>query len=530
MITLTIEDQQNPNKTQVVTLQPEATPNRECTIGRAETCELLLDSQEISRCHAKIVYTGYGAYRFSDLGSSGGSILNTRSIIAHQEYELKAGDILTLGRFNIGIFQIGNPDENTVVTRPIEPQPADFMPVYAIAPADFPRWKGDTTVRCAAIIDEAPSVKTFRFVADAPILFNYKPGQFVTLNLNINGEEVLRSYSISSTPSRPHTLEITVKRVPADQPELPPGLVSNWLHDNLRVGDAIAISGPLGKFSCWQHPSHKLLFISGGSGITPMMSMSRWLCDTVANCDVVFLHSAKTPAEVIYHPELMLLAARHHNFQPIITVTNWQSGQGWMGLRGRITTDSLKSIIPDFMERRIFVCGPNAFMAATKEIAVKLGFPMERYHEESFGTAKKFKPIPQPQPQAQPAPGSVFHQIFQAAPASPPPVAIAAPAVPASTPPAAPVAASAISVTFQKSSQKVAADGSSSILDLAEENSVKIRSSCRAGVCGTCKKKKVSGNIKMTDFDEEALEPSEQAEGFILTCVAFPLDEVTIDA
>ena len=251
MITLSIEDAHNPGKQQVVTLQQEASLNRECSIGRAESCGLVLDSQEISRFHGKIVYAGNGCYRFSDLGSSGGSTLNNRALVAHQESELKTGDILIIGRFSIVIFQIGNPDEKTLVTRQIEPQAADFMPVYAIDPANFPRWKGDLTVRCAAIIDETPTVKTFRFVANSPILFNYKPGQFITLNLNINGEEILRSYSISSTPSRPHTLEITVKRVPADRPDLPPGLVSNWLHDNLKVGDSIEISGALGKFSCW---------------------------------------------------------------------------------------------------------------------------------------------------------------------------------------------------------------------------------------------------------------------------------------
>jgi glycine betaine catabolism B len=76
----------------------------------------------------------------------------------------------------------------------------------------------------------------------------------------------------------------------------------------------------------------------------------------------------------------------------------------------------------------------------------------------------------------------------------------------------------------------VSGDGSASILEMAEENGVKIRSSCRAGACGTCKKKKLSGNVRMDDFDEEALEADEQAEGYILTCVSFPIEAVAIDA
>ncbi|HAX90272.1 MAG TPA: flavodoxin, partial [Cyanobacteria bacterium UBA11370] len=78
---------------------------------------------------------------------------------------------------------------------------------------------------CVGIIDETHDVKTFRFAADPPVLFTYQPGQFVILNLDINGKPVKRSYSLSSTPSRPHTLDITVKRTssPSDTPDAPPG-------------------------------------------------------------------------------------------------------------------------------------------------------------------------------------------------------------------------------------------------------------------------------------------------------------------
>jgi glycine betaine catabolism B len=530
MIILSIQDQQNPGKIQEMMLRPEAMVGKECSIGRSSACNLRLESQEVSRTHAKIIYAGHGCYAVCDLGSSGGSVLNGQVLVAQQQYALNAGDVLILGRFTVTIVQIGDPEEKTLAKSP--PEPAEFMPVYAVKPGSFPRWqKGDLTVRCAAIINEAPTAKTFRFVADPPVLFNYKPGQFVTLNLEIDGEEVLRSYSISSTPSRPHTLEITVKRVPAERADLSPGLVSNWLHDNLRVGSEIKISGPLGKFSCWQYPSPKLLLISGGSGITPMMSMSRWICDTAANCDVVFLHSAKNPADIIYHQELMMLAARHQNFQPLITVTSWQSGQGWLGLRGRITADLLKSLVPDFMERRIFVCGPGAFMEATKAIANQLGFPPEQYHEESFGGAKKAKSS-----RASLAPfsisssGGALRQILQGAVASLEPKPVKKPTKTSAKAAALPAKASGIVVTFQKSNQQVSGDGSTSILEMAEEKGVKIRSSCRAGVCGTCKKKKLSGNIRMDDFDEEALEPTEQEKGYVLACVSFPIDAVVIDA
>jgi glycine betaine catabolism B len=535
MITLSILDSQNSGKVQAVTLQPESMTSNECSIGRATSCDLRLDSQEISRNHGKIAYTSYGRYSFCDLGSSGGSILNDELLLSQQCCDLKVGDLLILGRFSITVMEIGDPDEKTIAKLPPQRKPEQYMPVYAVAPEKFTRWpKGELLVRCAEIIDEAPTAKTFRFVADPPVLFNYKPGQFVTLNLAIDGEEVLRSYSISSTPSRPHSLEITVKRVPAERENLPPGLVSNWLHDNMQVGHKIKISGPLGKFSCWQHPSPKLLLISGGSGITPMMSMSRWICDTAAECDVVFLHSAKHPADIIYHQELMTMAGRHQNFRPLITVTGWQSGQGWLGLRGRVTADLLQSLVPDLMERRIFVCGPGAFMEATKAIAKQLSFPMEQYHEESFGGTKKSKPpISAPDPSAVSGPsgsgnaGGALRQMLQAEVGS---AQKPAPKVVPAKVAATPAQTSGILVTFQKSDRQASGDGSASILEMAEENGVKIRSSCRAGACGTCKKKKLSGNVRMDDFDEEALETDELAEGYILTCISFPIEAVVIDA
>jgi glycine betaine catabolism B len=539
MINLRLLDPLNLSDFQDLPLRPEVMPEQKCTIGRSPTATVVLDSQEVSRWHAEITFR-QGAYYFTDTSSSGGSWLNERAAFAKQEYQLKMGDVLCLGRFTITITQIGDLAAATVVDDQLTPE--QYMPVSAIAPEQFGRWqKGDLTVRCAAVIDETPDVRTFRFVADPPLLFSYKPGQFITLILEIAGEEVLRSYSISSTPSRPHSLEITVKRVPPSSVEQQPGLVSNWLHDNMKVGVPVQINGPLGKFSCFQHPSRQLLFISGGSGITPMMGMSRWLCDTVATCDVVFFHSARTPADIIYHQELTLLAARHQNFRPLVTVTNWQSGQGWLGLTGRLHPDMLKSNVPDFLERMIFVCGPAAFMAATKAMIADLGFPMERYHEESFGdnkAKKKVAPVetpplddialetqnncslrdilrPQPEPDLSPA-------------GIPTPAPVVLPEVSLTVPPAA--AGVQISIVFQKSHQQVNCDQDESILDVAEQHGIKIRSSCRSGNCGTCKKMKVAGTVKMGDFDAEVLDQSEQEAGYILTCVAFPQDLVTIDA
>jgi glycine betaine catabolism B len=533
------------NTSREVFLKPENMASQRCQIGRAPGSSLVLESLEVSRLHGEISYRDC-AYYFTDAGSAGGSWLDEKAAFAHQDNALEVGSVIVIGHYTLTVIQAGDTDACTVVysspaAKPLTPE--QYMPVSAIDPNQFTRWqKGDLKVRCAEVIDETHDVKTFRFVAEPGLLFSYKPGQFLTLDLEINGEEILRSYSISSTPSRPHSLEITVKRVAAATPDLPAGLVSNWLHDNIKVGSEVKISGPMGNFTCFQYPSQKLLFISAGSGITPTMGMSRWLCDTMADCDVVFLHSARTPADIIYQQELMMMSARHKKFQPLVTVTKNNSGQSWLGLTGRVTANMLQSIVPDLLERVAFVCGPELFMAGTKKLLAELNFPAENYHEESFGGAKSAKSLT-PKSTMPPASlesfttpvvsgGGLRGLLNREVEVPEPSGAFAAPVQMPS--PAAlvidPIETIGHNIFFAKSGQNVACDGEESVLAVAESQGVKIRSNCRSGNCGTCKKRKLEGKVRMSSFDPEALEESEQEEGFILTCISFPEGRVVIDA
>jgi glycine betaine catabolism B len=411
MITLSLIDCLSPEVPRKLCIQPDLMPNRECSIGRSLASGLALDRPEISRLHAKLSYQN-GSYYFTDLASSGGSRIHNELVQPHQDYLLCVGDAIQLGNYQLTVIDLTTPEERTEVWEEVPLTPAQYMPVATIPTEQLDRWqKGDLTVRCLEIIDETADAKTFRFVAEPPVLFTYKPGQFVTLDVNIGGEQVLRSYSISSTPSRPHSLEITVKRVPAAGEGLPPGLVSNWLHDRVQVGGLINLRGPFGKFTCFNHPDRKILFISAGSGITPMMSMSRWIGDTMSDCDIVFLHSARHPDDIIYRQELELMSARHPKFRPLITLTRTQSGKGWLGLTGRIDANLIRSNIPDFADRTVFVCGPNAFMEATKQVLASINYPMDKYHEESFGASKKLK-SPQPESKsAPPAPANEFNVV-----------------------------------------------------------------------------------------------------------------------
>ena len=232
---------------------------------------------------------------------------------------------------------------------------SDFNTADFLNPMLTQTWtNGRHLVRCVKVIEETQDVTTFTFGMGQPMLFFFKPGQFVTLELEIDGERVMRSYTISSSPSIPYSFSITVKRVAG-------GKVSNWLHDNLKSGDQIAVHGPVGQFNCMDFPSNKVLLLSGGVGITPVMSMARWWFDTDSTVDMIFAHSARTPKDIIYARELEYMSTRIDNFQMHLVCEHNEIGQAWGGYRGYLNQPMLNLIAPDYMEREVFCCGPEPY-------------------------------------------------------------------------------------------------------------------------------------------------------------------------
>ncbi|MUG91086.1 FHA domain-containing protein [Scytonema sp. UIC 10036] len=557
MLKLKLFNSKAPTEGKELEINPEMLINGECFIGRSRNCGIVLPSSEVSRIHGSL-RREQEQYYFSDLASLGGSRINDEVANVNQKYLLKNNDIIRIGEFILTVEATSSNGHHLTQTEEVQTQPStqkksanitisvphqqvestrhpsEYMPVALVPPDQMSRWmKGDVMVRCVAVIDETHDVKTFRFAAEASLLFTYQPGQFITLNLEINGKPVKRSYSISSTPSRPHTLEITVKRVPSppDAPDISPGLVSNWLHDNLRVGHEIKISGPLGKFTCFANPSEKMLMISAGSGITPMMSMSRWVLDTAADCDIIFFHCARSPRDIIFRQELELMSSHNPKFRLAFSITRPEPGQPWWGFTGRLNEQLLYAIDPDFWQRTVYVCGPNSFMQGVKTMLEQIGFPMQNYYEESFGGAKKAKLPPSSTPVSPAANPPIAPTV--APPPSVEPVAEVTPTVAqpvVSTVVAAKLqTAGSVILVFSKSGKEITYGGEEPILDIAEEEGVNLDSSCRSGVCGTCKIRKLQGEVKYTG-EPEALDESEQEEGYILTCIAYPTGKVLIDA
>jgi len=341
--------------------------------------------------------------------------------------------------------------------------------------------RGRIEMRCAAVIPETADVRTFVLVPIMPTVLVYEPGQFVTLELAIDGKTVRRSYTMSSSPSRPHAISITVKRIPQ-------GVVSNWLHDHLHQHATLHLSGPHGMFSCFNAPAPKLLLFAAGSGITPIMSMLRWLADTASSADVVLINNVRTPSDIIFATELDYLGTRLGNQLRLgIMPAADCPGMAWNGPIGHFSDQLIQLWAPDFAEREVFACGPAGYMKVVRATLEGIGLPMAQYHEESFGT---------------PAVG------MMATTASPLLKSPASTVVAAQNLPPAEVKAT-VEIVFARSGKTVTTIEGDFLLDLAETHDVMIESGCRAGNCGTCKVLKTEGELSAADMDD----------GYVLTCV-----------
>jgi len=335
------------------------------------------------------------------------------------------------------------------------------------------------------ILPETPDVKTFCFRTTDQSWFRYLPGQFITVELPIDGRRVRRTYTISSSPSRPLSLTITVKAQPDSY-------ASRWMHDHLKVGDRIKAYGPAGIFSFHNHLADKYLFLSAGSGITPMMSMTRWLYDFGVQSDITFIHCARAPSDIIFRAEMERMAGRTDDLRLAWIVEQAEPYAAWTGYMGRLNQLQLELIAPDYMEREIFCCGPPPFMQAVRDILHLAGFDMERYQEESFQA-----PITD---QSQ-TPTFEDDVVLEAAEDA--------------------------ELVFAASGASVRCRQTDTVLSVAREAGIVVPSACQFGVCGTCRLRKLDGEVHMVH--NGGISDDDIAEGYILACCSHPLGKVTLD-
>ncbi len=356
------------------------------------------------------------------------------------------------------------------------------------------RWTSDVeeALVCCQVRQETHDVKSFFFRSPAGHTFSFEPGQFVTLELEIDGETINRCYTISSSPTRPHTISITVKRVPG-------GKVSNWLHDNLQPGAQVRVLGPAGEFTCARHPARKYLFLSAGSGVTPLMSMSRAHHELSEDRDIVFVHSARTPDDIIFARELDLIAATQGNFRTSFVCERLGARTNWPGVTGFLSLPLLKLIASDFMEREIFTCGPAPYMKAVRDLLNEAGFDSKRYHEESFSFETLIDDAPELLADVMPTPSG--EEIAQQT--------------------------NTFAVSFTRSNREIACGPDQHVLEAARQAGVRLPASCTQGMCGTCKVKLVSGQVEMKH--NGGIRQREIDQGMVLLCCSKPLTDLVVE-
>ena len=289
------------------------------------------------------------------------------------------------------------------------------------------------TLRCIGRRADTHDVTSWQFAATEGTLPAVLAGQCVTLHTEIDGKPQCRAYTLSSSPQDPFW-QVTIKDV---------GLVSHHLHQTLQLGDEIRVDGPFGDFNLAVLHCERPLLLSAGSGITPMWAMLRDELAKRPNADIRFIHSARSPEDVIFASDLAALAEAHAGVRHALVLEQAPAAYPWVG---RLTPAMLRELAPDLLARHVYLCGPAPYMAAVCTMLAELGLPAEQLHQESFG-------------------------------------------LPAGTSSTAPVAAGSdhFWLTLKKSGKKVKILPGQTLLAALEGAGETMVAACRAGVCGACR-------------------------------------------
>jgi ferredoxin-NADP reductase len=305
--------------------------------------------------------------------------------------------------------------------------------------------------RITGIVVETSDTKTF-VLKPSRQWAGFTAGQYVTIDVEIDGVRTRRCYSISSAVDAGRSFTITVKRAKG-------GRVSSWLHDQAKVGDVVTIGTAAGDFVLPVPLPAKLLLVSGGSGITPIFSLLLELAGRGRLDDVVLLHYARTREDVIFREHLAALADRHCGLRLELRYT--RGG----GTEPRFDEQALRRIVPDFADRHAFVCGPPALMEEVERLWERHGLT-DRLRRERFV-----------------APTAAIGE-----------------------------GATDARVTLVRSGKAFRTDGKGTLLEQAERAGAKPAYGCRMGICHTCKCRKQSGTVQNVRTGEISSEPDEDIQ------------------
>ncbi len=296
------------------------------------------------------------------------------------------------------------------------------------------------------------------------------PGQHTLLSVEIDGVRHTRCYSMASSALAHDTFELTVKAHPG-------GTVSRYLKDHAAAGLVVGLSPATGDFTLPAAPPARLLLMSGGSGITPVMAMLRTLCAEGHNGEVTFVHYALTESDMIYREELATLDATHANLRLVRIFTD---APGTGDLDGFLSAEQLTAIDPLWQTAEAYLCGPAPLMDSARVLYAEAGCEA-RLHTEAF---------------------TLSHMLAEAGDTGG-------------------------TVRFGTSGTEVADDGRPILLQ-AEAHGLTPTSGCRMGICHTCTRSLTCGTVRNVVDGALTTAPAETGVD-IRVCINAPMGDVEID-
>lgn len=352
----------------------------------------------------------------------------------------------------------------------------------------------------------------------------YQPGQYLVFRLEIDGQTVLRNYSVSGDPDCTDRLRISVKheKAPAGL-NVADGVASTWLHQHVQPGDVLNAAGPMGEFVLDESSQRPVVLLSGGVGQTPLLAMLHRLLKR-SQRKVYVIHACDNSAVHAFADEMRELVAQREGVQLYFCYRNPTEHDEQAGLHhvaGLITREQLQRWLP-LDDYEFYLCGPSAFMQSNYGVLRSLGVARERIHYEFFGPATVLEntladdvAASAVQDQVQPAPSSrVDANVLEL---DSPVEAVRGAATAAED--------AAQTVTFLPDGRQAQwHEDCPSLLDLAEETGLSPDFNCRAGLCNTCMCTLVSGEV---DYFEEPLDPV--PEGKVLLCCSRPRGPVAVE-
>lgn len=341
------------------------------------------------------------------------------------------------------------------------------------------------SLKVREVVKETADTVTIYFEQPEPYL-DYKPGQFLTLLLDINGKEERRSYSLCTSPFMDPYPGITIKRVKE-------GLISNYLNDKIRPGKTVEVIKPAGHFTLDFHSQNKrhFIMIAGGSGITPILGLTKSILINEPNSRITLLYCSRSEEQIIFKDHLESLQIKFPDKLKVIHNLT-QPSENWKSLKGRMDKDKIKEVLtqyvyPEAEKIRYLACGPEGLMDTTLAYLDSLGVEKSNILKESFFTAK-----------AEKKESLIVTPVEKSPPLT-----------------------REVNIILEGQEYSFEVTPEQTILEAGLGEDIDMPYSCQSGLCTACRGRLITGEVKMEE--DAGLSESELSEGYILCCVSHPL-------